>query len=337
MSPARPLVIRLALRSYPSWWRDRYGNDAASTSDDLLAEGRSALGLARSCLVGALREWWRGPGGSSSPIAARQRLTLSVIGSHGSWMLALPIALLLEVMVVEQGAVGPFGPGGGPSPVLAFEVLSLISSAVAVVLFGTSVFLTWRQAKMTDHAAARQAAAPFKAALFSTLALAVLVAVPLTLDHWEFFAVPNWHPRFLFGWRPVVPAGFAVPGGTFTAVILLVATWMVIVVGPVVAIRGFTAASRRLESTASASGQALLGSLATVALTVNWVILLLWAVASAPGESGSVFLGYARFSAPPSHEPDVVFVLLAVMVVPLVVGLRSSARSLRTRLELRRS
>jgi hypothetical protein len=333
VSKDRPVVISLALRSYPSWWRDRYGTDAASTTDDLLAEGRSPLALAGGCFLGALKERLRGPGGSSSPIDPGDRLTQSVIGTHGAWMLALPFSFLVEVMLVEQSGVSDVP---RTLPVSGLEALSLVTDVLAVLVLGASVLATWRRARRTDRRTARLAALPLQAALFSPLALVVLVGLPLALDHWDWFAVANWHPRFLLGWHPPLPATFAVPGGTALEVPLLLLTWAVLIVGPLVAVWGFSSAARRLGlAPRSTAHQALLGSVAVVALAINWTSLLLWAVEYSNG-IGVRFFGPSSY-ANPAHEPDVVFVLLALMLLPLFSGLRSCVRSWRAHVDLRRA
>jgi hypothetical protein len=159
--------------------------------------------------------------------------------------------------------------------------------------------------------------------------------VPLALDDWRYYAVLNWTPEFLFRTPHGAPFSFqAAAGGSDTAWVLFVLTWLVIIVGTMVAVVGFSAASRRVELSPTMVGrEAFLGSVATFALAVNWASLLLFAVVLSDGSRPP---GYRPFpAAPPHRPPDLVFELLAVMVLPLAVGLRSSIRSLRARRELR--
>src|SRR5580658_7971462 len=328
----RPLIVRIALGSYPRWWRHRYGNDAGSTIDDLLTEGRPPGRLAAGCVVGGVRERLGGPGGSSSPIAAADRLTLSVVGTHGAWMLALPFAFLVEVMLIEQTAFdGPLGAVRRPLAVpYGLRQISLVSGVLAVLFFGLSLLLSSRRARRTaDRQTARLAALPLRSALVSTVALVVLVALPLAFNHFEWFT-GNWDPRFLFGDDLPRPA-FHPAGGAALGVTLIALTWMVLIAGPVIAVCAFSAAARRVEvSTSFASRQARLGSLAVCALTVNWVSLLAWDLVfghETRSPYGSPVLSVRAFM-----EPDqFVLVLLGLMLLPLAAGLRSSARSWRAR------
>jgi len=47
-------LVALALSVYPTWWKQRYGQDTATTCDDLVAEGRRPARLAFGLAVGAL-------------------------------------------------------------------------------------------------------------------------------------------------------------------------------------------------------------------------------------------------------------------------------------------
>jgi len=52
---ARTSVIDVALRCYPTWWRERYGDEMRATIESLRLEGRSAISIA----VGLFRDAFR--------------------------------------------------------------------------------------------------------------------------------------------------------------------------------------------------------------------------------------------------------------------------------------
>jgi hypothetical protein len=336
VSSDRPLVVSLALRSYPWWWRERYGADAASTSEDLLTEGKSPLALAGGCFVGALKERLRGPGGSSSPIGPAERLKLSVIGTHGAWILAFPFALLVEVILFEQTAFNGHRGSDRRSLTLLFDlrVAAVVLGALAAALLGASVLAAHRRAG-TATAGPDVSALQWKSVLALTLAGVVLVAFPFALDRWHWRAVLNWDPRFLFGGALVHLPIFAGPAqGIGVDIALMTTTWMVIVAGPVTAARRFSAATRGAAMTApKLSRQALLGSCATIVLALTWVSLLTWTLVFLT-ETGSRF-STAHYRAAIGRPADVTLVLLGLMLLPLLSGLRSIARSWRAGVDLR--
>ncbi|MGH9107888.1 MAG: hypothetical protein ACRDY3_00215 [Acidimicrobiales bacterium] len=87
-------LVDAVLGCYPSWWRRRYGREVQRLAADLLAEGRSAIGVAADLARGALRAWARAEG--MPPAArlwsARTRLALAAA--------AVPAALAVPLLMV---------------------------------------------------------------------------------------------------------------------------------------------------------------------------------------------------------------------------------------------
>ncbi len=88
------LVTELALRSYPTWWKDRYADEVRSVTADLRAEGRSGTRLALDLLRGSIRARTRT--GGMPPVyrlwATRTRLSIAM--ATLSWLVVAPLVLM---------------------------------------------------------------------------------------------------------------------------------------------------------------------------------------------------------------------------------------------------
>lgn len=86
------LVLAAALRAYPRWWRDRYGDGQRAVVDDLRADGRSAWWIGADLARGALRARAVATGMPHEEGLWRARLRASVVTATLPLLLAVPLA-----------------------------------------------------------------------------------------------------------------------------------------------------------------------------------------------------------------------------------------------------
>jgi hypothetical protein len=86
------LVVAAALRAYPRWWRDRYGDEQRAVVDDLRADGRSTWWIGADLARGALRARAVATGMPPEESLWRARLRTSVVTATLPLLLAVPIA-----------------------------------------------------------------------------------------------------------------------------------------------------------------------------------------------------------------------------------------------------
>jgi len=126
MSWCRP--DRRVLGWYPSWWRERYCDEVARLLDDLVADGRSPLGLATSLLRGTLDARLHAKGIHHPGSAWRARAQGALTAATLPWMLVTP---LVAVLVAHESASSVTVSGAGPP---ALSTAGVVASAAFHVL-----------------------------------------------------------------------------------------------------------------------------------------------------------------------------------------------------------
>lgn len=141
-------AVRLALRCYPSWWRERYGADQEALVEDLKEDqsrrGWTALAgwrLAASFVVGAARARVSGSGMPAVPELWQRRTGAAIIAAGVAVALALPLAVLLVFHTGEYlrpaPGLGHSSPGLSTAGWIAYwdaTVLALLALACLVQL-----------------------------------------------------------------------------------------------------------------------------------------------------------------------------------------------------------
>ena len=90
---ARTSITDVALRCYPSWWRERYGDEMRATIESLQTEGRSALSIALGLLRDALRSHVQGRGMPRTYGLLATRTRTSIATATIPWMAVIPFVL----------------------------------------------------------------------------------------------------------------------------------------------------------------------------------------------------------------------------------------------------
>lgn len=85
--------ITVALRCYPSWWRERYGDEVRVHAADMIFDGRSTFSLFLSLITGALRTRWSAKGMPKDYGVWSARNRSAICWATLSWLVCIPIAL----------------------------------------------------------------------------------------------------------------------------------------------------------------------------------------------------------------------------------------------------
>ena len=99
-------AIELALRCYPSWWRERYADEVRVVSDDLTAEGRSTVSVTLNLLRGAFQARSRAQGMPRNYGLWSVRTKASIAAATLPWLLVAPL------MYFAAGNIIFHSPGG---------------------------------------------------------------------------------------------------------------------------------------------------------------------------------------------------------------------------------
>jgi len=136
-----PFAARWALRAYPDWWRERYGQDQEMFLADLAREGRALRGAVVDLIVGALRARLRPAGMPQSVPAWRDRTRASI-----AWATVPAMAGLVLVTVITQHSFLDSAQGGSLTALstggrVATEAMSAL--ALAPIVLGICLLVGW--------------------------------------------------------------------------------------------------------------------------------------------------------------------------------------------------
>jgi hypothetical protein len=92
---ARTSVIDVALRCYPTWWRERYGDEMRATIESLQAEGRSAFSIAVGLVRDAFRSHLQARGMPRTYGLLATRTKASIATATIPWMAVIPLVLFV--------------------------------------------------------------------------------------------------------------------------------------------------------------------------------------------------------------------------------------------------
>ena len=92
---ARTSVIDVALRCYPTWWRERYGNEMRATIESLQFEGRSAFSISVGLLRDAFRSHLQARGMPRSYGLLATITKASIATATIPWMAVIPLVLFV--------------------------------------------------------------------------------------------------------------------------------------------------------------------------------------------------------------------------------------------------
>jgi hypothetical protein len=99
-------LIELALRSYPTWWKERYGEEMRVVVDDLENEGRSQQSIAFGLLRDALRSRLQARGMPRTYGLLANRTKTSVAASTLPWLAVVPFVLFIMGRYAVHSSAG---------------------------------------------------------------------------------------------------------------------------------------------------------------------------------------------------------------------------------------
>jgi hypothetical protein len=122
--------VRWALRCYPSWWRERYGDEVSAVSCDLVSEGRSAYSVSFSLVRGAIASWTQGRGMPRKYELWSRRTRDSIAAATLPLMLLAPLVVYATAGQILRSSSGGFVLWEGfdffPSRIQAYRDAALV-------------------------------------------------------------------------------------------------------------------------------------------------------------------------------------------------------------------
>jgi len=86
--------IEIALRCYPKWWTERYGEEMRATVGDLVSEGRSQTAISLSLFRGAVRSRVQGRGMPQNYGLLAARTRISITAATIPWLIVAPFVII---------------------------------------------------------------------------------------------------------------------------------------------------------------------------------------------------------------------------------------------------
>jgi hypothetical protein len=104
-------VTDIALRSYPSWWRERYGDEMCATIESLQGEGRSDVSISFGLLRDAVRSHLRARGMPRTYGLLATRTKVSIATATIPWLAVIPLVLAVTGPVHLTSLAGTVSAG----------------------------------------------------------------------------------------------------------------------------------------------------------------------------------------------------------------------------------
>jgi hypothetical protein len=96
-------LASFAMRTYPSWWRERYQDEMAVVIQSLLDGGRSPLRIATNLMASSLRARLVGTGAPASREFWVRRTQRSLLAVALPWFAIVPLAMTCYLSVGQHG------------------------------------------------------------------------------------------------------------------------------------------------------------------------------------------------------------------------------------------
>ncbi len=320
------LVVAAALRAYPRWWRDRYGDEQRAVVDDLRADGRSTWWIGADLARGALRARAVATGMPPEESLWRARLRTSVVTATLPLLLAVPIAAFVlggwqlhwnggtaflggfafsGLGHVSGITAGPLPQSGPPTVSLSLGPASWVALDACFVLglLALVAFFVLADGWSTFRRSLRAAGANRRLRLLAW-APAISVGADLALVVTEVVLRPH---RWVSHGGPPVP----LDGHLAAADLVASALHVVAIVGWVAAVACVGVAASRAELPVASLALGARTSLAAAVLTgLTALAVVTWAVAllvQAPSATTAVTVTWPHG-------------VVALVVAPLLVG-----------------
>jgi hypothetical protein len=138
-----PKITLLSLRTYPTWWQERYREEMDAVVDGLLEEGRSSARISFSLLGGSLRTRLLGTGAPASRELWSRRTQTALLVATLPWFAMIPLVGIFSAnggeYALSHGNTNLQLSGAGVlARNLGSIVFDLIIVSFFIVLFGWS-------------------------------------------------------------------------------------------------------------------------------------------------------------------------------------------------------
>ena len=289
-------AVNLAIRCYPGWWRERYGEEVRIIAGDLTADGQSPALVTLNLLQGAVRARSRAQGMPKVYELWSARTRISIAAATLPWMLAAPVVLM------------------------AMGTQSLHSTRGPVSFSGWSFTMTHLQIAGAPPTPAPPLTPAGSVVPFASLAVGVLFLVTLAVlaCGWTGLtgairrsAMPDRRRVWLLAWAP----GFALLADLVLVVALVLvrpAGYRWTGGGPMVPIGGHPLAAH------------ILGTVLGVVAIAGWLASIVCVAVAA--KRADVALSDLRFGKSVSIVTSVLFALMLAAYLTWGIGLLVQAR-----------
>jgi hypothetical protein len=138
-----PTVTELSLRTYPTWWQERYRDEMQAVVDGLIEEGTSSISLAVNLIGGSLRARMLGTGAPTSARLWTRRTQTALLVATLPWFAMIPLSVVFAATTGEYGSFHggtnvQLGQAGTMARDLESIVFMLLIGSLITVLTGWS-------------------------------------------------------------------------------------------------------------------------------------------------------------------------------------------------------
>ena len=137
-----PTITELSLRTYPTWWQERYRDEMQAVVDGLIEEGTSSISIAVNLIGGSLRARMLGTGAPTSARLWTRRTQTALLVATLPWFAMIP---LIVVFAGTTGEYGSFHAGTNVQLGQAGNMARDLESIVFMLLIGSliTVLIGW--------------------------------------------------------------------------------------------------------------------------------------------------------------------------------------------------
>ena len=334
--------IDFALRCYPKWWRDRYGEEMRAAVDDLTGEGRSPKLIALSLLRDAARSHLQARGMPRTYGLLAASTKTSITTATIPWLVIVPFITFVTSSVALHSSTGvvltgfPFQFSGGigvfsrfsprivhPPMSVATWVVGFAGLTISVLFFVTLGVLAfgWRSLRSDI----RHSPQP------NQRRLRILSWIP-DMTVWLVFAL--WISKYMIGPRSYTQHGngplIPLSGNLALAAVLGDLTWVVAIVGWSLSLLGIAVLAKEadLPPKTLRFGRTV-SVLTAVSMSLSFVAFAAWGIALSAQSHQLAVVGNITAAYPHQTLWLPIALALALAVVISVWGATNARRSWR--------
>jgi hypothetical protein len=98
-----PKITELSLRTYPTWWQERYRDEMQAVVEGLVEEGKSSISIAVNLIGGSLRARMLGTGAPASRRLWSRRTQTALLVATLPWFAMIPLVAIFAANSGEYG------------------------------------------------------------------------------------------------------------------------------------------------------------------------------------------------------------------------------------------